>query len=271
MRRRLHVLSGDDPAAQLSVFVAAAGDLGQRREDLAARTGWESERLVPSLTEAISQKLIVDCGGVLLDQQKYESLRKAALSEVHGHHKREPLSRGLARETLRERLFTHIPSEVFRTIISDLEAAGQLVSERDLLRASEHVLDLSGPDAALRDRIDALYERAGLEPPTLDEALQAAGLAPTQRTHGRKVLQLLLDRHSLVRVQGDLYFHSRPLADLTTKLKEFALQHPSDPSLDVAAFKQLAGVSRKYAIPLLEFLDRERITRRVGDRRQILK
>ena len=271
VRDRLQVLAGDDPAARLSVLVATSGDLGQRREDLAARTGWENERLAPQLTEAIRQRLIVDCGGVLVDQKKYASLSEAALTEVRAHHEREPLSRGLGRETLRERHFAHIPAEVFRTIISELEAAGLLVSEKDLVREKEHVVELSGPDVALRDRMDALYERAGLEPPGLNEALQATGLTPTQKTHGRKILQLLLDRQSLVRVQGDLYFHSRPLADLTTKLKKFALEHPSDPSLDVAAFKQLAGVSRKYAIPLLEFLDRERITRRVGDRRQILK
>ena len=271
VRHSLEILAGEDPAAQLSVFIATAADLGQRREDLRARTGWEDERLVTPLAEAIKQKMIVDCGGVLLDEKRYANLKTATLAEVRAHHKREPLSRGLARETLRERHFAHIPSEVFRAVLADLETAGLLVSEKELVRTSEHVLELSGPEVALRDRIDSVYELAGLEPPGLDEALQTAGVAPPQKAHARKLVQLLLDRGSLVRVQGDLYFHSRPLADLTATLKQFALEHPSDPSLDVATFKELAGVSRKYAIPLLEFLDQQRITRRVGDRRQILK
>ena len=226
--------------------------------------------MVASLNEAIYRGMIVDCSDVLVDQKRYASLKAAALNEVEEHHKREPLSRGLARETLRERHFAHIPTEVFRAVLSDLETAGSLLSEKEVVRTRAHVLELSGPDAALRDRLNSLYELAGLEPPTLDDALQAAGVSPPQKTHARKLLQLLLDRGSLVRAQGDLYFHSRPLAELTATLKQFALEHPSDPSLDVATFKQLAGVSRKYAIPLLEFLDRERITRRVGDRRQIL-
>ena len=271
VRHNLAILAGADPAARLSVFIAASGDLGQRKEDLKARTGWEDERLVPSLNEAIDRRLIVACGGLLLDQKRYTNLKVAALNEVEEHHKREPLSRGLVRETLRERHFAHIPAEVFRAVMSDLETAGSLVSEKELVRTSAHVLELSGPDAELRDRINSLYELAGLEPPTLDEALQTAGVSALQKTHARKLLQLLLDRGSLVRVQGDLYFHSRPLTELTVTLRQFALDHPSDPSLDVATFKELAGVSRKYAIPLLEFLDRERITRRVGDRRQILK
>ena len=271
VRRSLEILAGDDPAARLSVFIATAGDLGQRKEDLRARTGWEDERLIPALAAATKQKMIVDCSGVLLDEKRYATLKAATLNEVRAHHQREPLSRGLARETLRERHFGHIPSEVFRAVLADLETAGLLVSEKELVRTSEHVLELSDPEVALRDHIDSVYEMAGLEPPGLDDALKAAGVAPPQKAHARKLLQLLLDRGSLVRVQGDLYFHSRPLAELTATLKRFALEHPSDPSLDVATFKELAGISRKYAIPLLEFLDRQRITRRVGDRRQILK
>jgi selenocysteine-specific elongation factor len=58
---------------------------------------------------------------------------------------------------------------------------------------------------------------------------------------------------------------------LIARLKEFADQQEPDRTIDVAKFKELAGVSRKYAIPLLEFLDRERITKRAGDRRAILK
>ena len=270
VRLNLALLGGDDPAAQLSVFIATSGDVGQRKEDLAARTGWEDERLVPSLIDAINQGMIVDCGGVMLAAKRYASLKTATLNEVEGHHKREPLSRGLGRETLRERHFSHIPSEVFRAVLSDLETAGLLVLEKDIVRKSEHVLELSASDLELRDRMDSLYEHAGLEPPSLDEVLQKAGVSTTQKSHARKLLQLLLDRGSLVRVQGDLYFHSRPLADLNATLRRFAIEHPSNPSLDVATFKELAGISRKYAIPLLEFLDRERITRRVGDRRQIL-
>jgi selenocysteine-specific elongation factor len=133
------------------------------------------------------------------------------------------------------------------------------------------VLELSDADVAIRDRLNAVYEKAQFEPPNMDEALQTAGAKAAQRTHSRKLLQLLLDQGNLVRVHGDLLFHKAAITELIARLKKFALEHPADPSLDVASFKELAGVSRKYAIPLLEFLDREKITRRAGDRRQILK
>ena len=271
VRRQLAILAAEDAAAQLSVFVNTAGDLGQRREDLKARTGWQEGRLLPALASAVKAKLVVDAGGVFLDARRFADLKDVVLREVDEHHKREPLARGLARETLRERRFAHVAPEVFRAVMSTLEQEGQLVAEKDLVRHREHVLELSQADVAIRDRLNAMYESARFEPPSLDEALQAAGAAAAQKTHGRKLLQLLLDQGSLVRVHGDLLFHKNAIAELIGRLKKFALDHPADPSLDVASFKELAGVSRKYAIPLLEFLDRERITRRAGDRRQILK
>jgi selenocysteine-specific elongation factor len=271
VRRRLEILATGDPVSLLTVFVVNARDLGQRKQDLTARTGWKDKRLIPALSEAINNRSIVDCNGVFLDGKRFASLKEVTLNAVSEYHKREPLFRGLARETLRERHFAHVPSEVFRSVLSDLEQTGSLVSEKELLRRPEHVLELSDADVALRDRLNSVYEQAGLEPPGLDEAMQGAGAVASQRTHARKVLQLLLDRGSLVRVQGDLFFHNTAIAQLIARLKRFAADHPSDPSVNVADFKELAGVSRKYAIPLLEFLDRERVTKRSGDRRQILK
>jgi selenocysteine-specific elongation factor len=156
-------------------------------------------------------------------------------------------------------------------VLLALEREGVLVSDRDVVRAQSHSVELSVGDSGLRDRLEQVYEKADLEPPSLDEAMQAAMIAGSQKNHGRKVLQLLIDGQTLVRVQGELFFHRKALDKLIAKLKEFGDQHEAGRTIDVATFKDLAGVSRKYAIPLLEYLDRERITRREGDRRAILK
>ena len=271
VQRRLGILVNGDASSRLTAFIESSAELGQRAADLAARTGWNASRLTTTLNEAIKAGSIVDCAGVFVTPTNFERMKQAALNEVSAHHKREPLARGLARETLRERHFTHTPVEIFRSVLGELEKVGLLVAEKDIVRTRGHVLELSQDDAELKDQLAEVYEKAGLEPPGLDEAMKTAGFAATQRVHGRKILQLLLDGGSVVRVGGDLLFHRRPLEELIAKLKQFALDHQADPSLDVATFKDLAGVSRKYAIPLLEFLDRERITRRAGDRRVILK
>jgi len=78
---------------------------------------------------------------------------------------------------------------------------------------------------------------------------------------------LLLREKTLVKVSDELVFHRTALDQLR---RQIAAQKAKSPTIDVAGFKQLTGVSRKYAIPLLEYLDRERLTKRVGDARQIL-
>lgn len=271
VRRQLRRLLGSDPAARISVFVELAGDNGQRLANLAARTGWNAEVLTQALAQAKDTGAITDCDGVFMAPASCERLGRATVDLITAHHKREPLARGVARETLRERLFAHTAPEVFRSVLLRLEQEGAIVSERDVVRLREHSLELTGADAQLRERLAGVYEKAALAPPALDEAMLSAGIANTQKAHGRKILQLLLDNGTLLRVQGDLFFHRSALERLKLKVRDYGDQHEPERSIDVAAFKDLAEVSRKYAIPLLEFLDRERVTRRDGDRRRILK
>lgn len=268
---RLLGLAHGDRAQRLALFVQSSGDQGLRLADLAARTGWNDRTLAETVTRARDSSSITECDGVFLSPANLLSLKQAAIDEVNAHHQREPLTRGLARETLRERRFSHTPPEVFRSILKELESEGSIVSERDVVRMRSHTVELSAGDTQLRDRLAQMFEKAGLEPPSLDEAMQVAVAAKAGKDHGRRILQLLIDGRTLVRVQGELFFHRKALDKLIGKLKEFGDQHEPKRLIDVATFKDLAGVTRKYAIPLLEFLDRERITRREGDNRIILK
>jgi selenocysteine-specific elongation factor len=266
---RLRALSDEQRSGKLAVFVAASGDQGLRLSDLAARTGWTDEVASQVATKA-QEEAIVEAEGVFVARENFARLARAAVEAVKLHHQREPLSRGLARETLRERHFAHAAPEIFRAVIAHLEKDGALVSEKDVVRASEHGVELSPADTQLREKISRAYEKAGLEAPGFDQVLEAAGVSTTQRAHGRKIFQLLIDNGTLVRVQGEMFFHSQALDHLKQLLRQYAKDHEPDRLIDVAKFKDLAGVSRKYAIPLLEYFDSERITRRAGDKRIVL-
>jgi selenocysteine-specific elongation factor len=259
-----------DRQAKLFTFIDASGERGLTRDDLAARTGWDDLVLETALDDAVNQKTIINAEGFFLSAENFSRLCDLAVEEVKRHHQGQPLSRGLARETLRERLFTHTAPEIFRAVISSCEQSGLLASEKDLVRAKEHSVELSDADARLRAQLSAAYEKAGLAAPSLEQVLQDAGVAPSQRTHARKVLQLLIDNGSLVRVQGEMFFNATSLDQLRGALRKFASEHEPERSIDVSTFKDLAGVSRKYAIPLLEYFDREHVTRRAGDKRVIL-
>ena len=269
-RKRLHALMSEDRAEKLPAFVEAFAGVGLKRADLAASTGWSDAVLSAVELQAQEKRSVVAAEGVFLTTEDFDRLCRSLLGELAAHHKREPLSRGLPRETLREKIFTHAAPEVFRAVITRLENDGAVVSERDTIRAREHRVDLSEKDTQLRDRLQQVYEESALEAPSVEEAMTRVGVAVSERAYGRKILQLLIDSRMILRVEGETFMHARAIEQLRTKLQHYAMAHEPERLIDVAAFKELAGVTRKYAIPLLEYLDRERVTRRAGDKRIIL-
>ena len=221
-----------------------------------------------TIREAISSG---DSRGVersLISRQAFDVLGNAIHKEIKAHHQREPLSRGLPKEVVRERFFAGTSPDFFRGLINELEKSGALVAEKDVLRLADHAVELSAPDAQRRDVLEQMYRQAGLAAPALSEAFTQAGLNASDQ-HGRKILQLLIDAGTLVKVHGDMFFHREALDNLVQQLRAYASSR-TDRMIDVAAFKELTDISRKYAIPLLEHLDRQRVTRREGDRRVIL-
>ena len=264
-------LISTDRTTNFGSLVQASRKHGVRSSDIVAAMGWTNDIFSQVAAAAAKQGATVDGGNVYLSNESFEQLSRDVLAELERFHKREPLARGMLRETLREKLFAHSLPEVFNAVIGRLEVKGDVTSEKDVVRLSSHRVDLTDQDAKLSEQIEKVYLDAGVEAPSLDEAMTRAHVAPAQRTQARKILQLLIDGGKLVRVHGDMFMHATALRNLKTKLQEYGAQHEPDRLIDVATFKNLAAVSRKYAIPLLEYFDRERVTRRAGDKRLILR
>lgn len=123
---------------------------------------------------------------------------------------------------------------------------------------------LKDEEAASKKKIEEAFAISGLKVPALNEVLAALKIDKVRAT---KLVTLLLREKTLVKISDELVFHQTALAELRRLI---AAQKAKSPRIDVAGFKTLTGVSRKYAIPLLEYLDRERVTRRIGDTREIL-
>jgi selenocysteine-specific elongation factor len=260
----------NDKTKLIKLFLETAGERGARLSDLRARTGWRDEILNSAIGENLEKKSIVEAEGFYVARTPFENLKEKTLAEIQNHHRREPLSRGMIRETLREKLFAHLAPEIFRAALASLEKEGKIAAEKDVVKIASHETQLSPDEKLLRERLEKIYSEAGLEVPTLDNALeQSIQGTKLQKQQARKIFQLFLDTGEIVKVSEDFYFASRTIGALIEKLKNYAAGS-ADRLIDVPTFKDLAGVSRKYAIPLLENFDEAKITRRAGDRRLIL-
>ena len=270
VRKYLQNLTEADKSKQAKLYLETASESGLNFKDLQARTGWRKEILNNAIRENIEKKAIIEAENFLIARTPFEHLKAKTLAEIENFHAREPLAKGILRETLREKIFSHLAPEIFKTVLVNLEKENKIAAEKDFVRAVSHNLELSAEEKVLRERLEKVYKSAKLEVPKLEDALTEA-IANTKltREHARKIFQLFLNSGEFIKISDEFYFTRQAINDLIEKLKNFAAKS-SDRLIDVAAFKDLAGISRKYAIPLLEYFDRERITRRAGDKRLIL-
>ena len=254
----------------VEIFVRMAGARGARLDDIRSETGHRRQLVSEKLKEAVQAGSIVDCDGVFVSRPVFERLRSELIAAVEGHHRNDKLSKGMPRETVREQVFRRSDVALFREVTSTLEREGKIVFDQDVFKLASHETQLSPAETATRDKLRKIYSDAVLEVPKLEDALRdaaaASGLDPRP---ARKVFQLLVNSGELVAVTTELYFTAETLTALTSKLRDAALAS-GDRTIDVAKFKEIAGISRKYAIPLLEYFDRTRVTRRLGDKREIL-
>jgi selenocysteine-specific elongation factor len=256
-------------AESLRHIVHAAGEHAVTRADVQAQTGWRSDIIDRAVEEIVSQGSIISAEGVLAACTVFEDLKSKAVEAIKLHHAREPLSRGVSRELLRERAFRHAPAELMRAVLAELERAGVIKAEKDICRLASHSTELSAAEKRAFDHIRSAYQNARLEVPKLDDVLaDAAKAAGINKQEARKVFQLFLNSGEIVGMTNEYFVMSAVIDDLINKIREFA-DSTNDRLIDVSQFKDIASVSRKYAIPLLEYFDREKITRRAGDKRLI--
>ncbi len=269
-RKYLQNLIEADKPKQIKLYLETANENGLTFNDLQSRTGWRKEILQNSIKENLEKKSIIAAENFFIARTPFENLKSKTVAEIENFHRREPLAKGILRETLREKIFARIPPEIFKTVLENLQAERKIAAEKDFVRMSLHNLELSADEKTARERIGKIYQNAKLEVPKLDDVLlEAAKKTKLSKEHSRKILQLLLNSSEIVKITDEFYFAKTEIDELVRKLKAFA-ETSADKLIDVSKFKEIAGISRKYAIPLLEYFDREKITRRAGDKRLIL-
>ncbi len=270
LRNLLAADAQNDKTKTVKLYLEAAGEGGLRFGDLQAKTGWRDEILKKTLTENLEKKAVIEAEKTFIARTPFENLKTRTLAEIGNFHQREPLARGILRETLREKIFARLPPENFKAVLESLRKDGKIASEKDTVRHAAHSLELSNDEKILRERLEKIYRAAKLEVPKLEDALNdAIKGTKLNREHARKVFQLLLNSGEVIKITDEFYFARREIDGLTTKLKAYA-ETSAHRLIDVPQFKDIAGISRKYAIPILEYFDREKITRRAGDKRLIL-
>ncbi|HZQ67946.1 MAG TPA: selenocysteine-specific translation elongation factor [Terriglobales bacterium] len=258
----LEILQKGAPEEVVLARVGRRANLGLTVAALIAETGWTESRYQPVISALQRTGSVVRAGDTLIAAEVLRRNSEALLATLVKFHNQNPLVAGIGREALRE--VSALGGEVFSAVADLLVHEKKIEFAGELVRLPGRGVVMKNEEAESKKIIESAFAKAGLAVPSLNEVL--AGLK-VDKVRAQKIVTLLLRDKVLVKLSDTLVFHHTALADLRQRM---AAQKAKSPRIDVAKFKDLTGVSRKYAIPLLEYLDRERVTKRVGDERVIL-
>jgi selenocysteine-specific elongation factor len=258
----LKILQGGNREAILRARIARRHRQGISMSKLIAETGWTRKVIETQLATTVSSGAVVRWNDQFLHFPALEDLKSQLRTAVEAFHKQNPLAAGVGKEELRALL--NATAGVFALALAKLQQEKKLEVEGDWVRLPGRGVVMKDEEAESKKRIEEAFAAAGLKVPALQEVL--AGLK-IDIARAQKIVTLLMRDKVLIKISDDLVFHRTTLEELR---RQVAAYKKKSPKIDVAKFKELIGVTRKYAIPLLEYLDRERITKRVGDEREIL-
>jgi selenocysteine-specific elongation factor len=254
----LEIMRDGSPEQVLATRAARRGAIGLRLDDIPGEMNIRRE----GATKLAAKAGLVWCNSVLVAPAAYAEAKANVLKALQKFHDANPLVAGMSKEELRDRI--NLGPEVFYGVLGKLAEEKKLEVAGELVHLSGRGVVMKDEEAESKNIIEQAFASAGLKVPSLKEVL--AGLK-VDKIRAQKIVTLLLRDKILIKISEELVFHQSALMDLRHKI---AALKTTAPKIDVARFKDMTGVSRKYAIPLLEYLDRERVTRRVGDERVIL-
>lgn len=253
----------------LQFWLEAAGLDGLTPAALGLALGRRAAEVAADLARLEAAGRVVLAGPAALSRAAAQAWEQAILAALAAFHAGERLVPAIGADTLRGRLQPaglRRPEQapVYRAMLQKLIAAGRVEAAGEGVRLPGQGPRLDAGESEARQRIEAAFRAAGLRAPAVVSVLAQCQV---ESRRAAQLLQLLLRDGSLIKISEELILHRAALEELLQNLAE---RKKTAPRLSVPAFKQLTGVTRKYAIPLLEYLDRVHVTRRVGDDREIL-
>jgi selenocysteine-specific elongation factor len=238
---------------------------GGARRDAARSTGLSERDADAAIARLLESGEIISLeGDRLIHRAPLSTVTDRALHLLAEYHAAFPLRTGMPKEELRGALGRSLDGRAFNALLNRWQAEGLVVADAASVRRADFTVQLNARQQALLDRIAAIYREARYNTPTVEEVSQTAG-APPDAVNA--MIRVGMDRGILVKITEGIYYHADTIAAAQQVIRECVRENGS---ISVGQFRDLTGTSRKYAVPVMEYFDSIRFTRRVGDARTLV-
>ncbi|MFO7801620.1 MAG: SelB C-terminal domain-containing protein, partial [Desulfovermiculus sp.] len=264
----LDALRSQDHVQVLITQLRRTGTAGLTQPQLHVLTALPAKKLERTLQDLASKQEIF-----LFDreEQRYvcrrivDDLHTELIEYVQDFHRKHPMKAGISRSMLSTGWGQGLPLKLFHFLVERCLKKKSLVTDKEVLRLPEHSISLASDQSRLKDDLLQTYQEAGIQPPNLNSVLESLQVS---KKDALAVMGLLIEEKKIVKISDSLYFSTQAI----NQIKDLISKHfAASESLSPTDFKDLTGLSRKFSIPLLEYLDKQKITMRVGDVRKLRK
>ncbi len=262
-RELLEALLAHD-LSQASVGLLASRAMPMTSAEVAAALGVPRAKVADELNKAALERLKVGNDTYFVTAEARDAIVAAIERELLAFHEADEKATGMATGALRDRVDRRLPGRVFDALLEVAVERGVALSEKGLVRHPQAAVSALAAEAEAMEALLPRIEAAGTAPPTLGELLSATGI---DATVARKALAKLVADGRLVRVSSDLHFGPDAIDEVRQALERHFTVRPEGAT--TSELREALGLSRKYAIPLLEYLDSQGFTKREGDFRTL--
>ncbi len=287
MWQELERLAKAEPDEVIEIHLKNAGYRGLSKAELAIRTGFYGKTLKKLLDSLLSSGKIIkfDAEDRFVSMKVLEDLMERTISILKEYHQANPLVEAMPKEELKSKLFpitaTGRPvvphgvdvsskapiQKLFNKILEGLSRKGKIASDKDSVRLSTHKIKLKGEEERIKSKLEKIFKEAGLLPPSMDEAIEKAVGPNGDKEQAKQFFLLLVREGKLVKVKDGIFYHPDALEEIKQRVIDYLNKNQE---MSVPEFRNLCGgLSRKFMIPLLEYLDSKKVTIRIGDKRRL--
>lgn len=264
---RLALLEEGSLEENIPILVEDAGQEGIDLAQLSQRVGETGKTLDKALSKCLSQGQVIRYErepARLIHAGQLQALEQRTLSLLAAYHEAHPLEEGMSRESLRAQLQLR-SMRLYHVLLERLQKAESVVAASEFVRLASHRVRVAEEEEALRQQLLQVYLTQALTPP---RARDLPAMLDQDEEDVQAMMELLVRQEHIVRVRDDLYFSTEVLEQLKRDVVAFLEEHDEMSAQD---FKGITGASRKFSIPLAEYLDQLKLTIRAGEVRKLLR
>ncbi len=246
---------------KLPVLIAGKGFAGMEESEIIGSTAADKQSVLDALSTAVQKKSVLRADSLYVHGSYLADLEARILALIEAFHKDNPLKPGIDKEELKGMLRIRLHPRVLAMSVDGLIKRKLLNAEGSKLRLPAFKPGSGQAPGEIKNSIVDAIRKGGAQPP-LREELPA--LLKITDKDARDLLKLLADEGRTVRINDSLHLHR----DVVEKMRTDLVRHLKDKKeITVAEFRDLAKTSRKFAVPILEYFDTQKVTQRIGDKR----